>query len=235
MIKFIKNELKKFLNYFGWKLTKNYKKKSYTNQKPNLELLEALHASKGVIHMGGHRGTEAAVYDWLHKKTLWFEANPKIFIDLKNHVMTFVNQKAYNILLYEFDDKEFSFNISNNDGASSSIYNFGEDSLKDDLKMIESVKLKSKKIDTFFSQEKFEPNDYDFWVMDIQGAELPVLKGADETLKSCKFIYIEVSRGNFYEEGTQWNELKNFLINNGFKNLWEPFNDHTDVLFKKIN
>ena len=49
------------------------------------------------------------------------------------------------------------------------------------------------------------------------GAELPVLKGADETLKSCKFIYIEVSRGNFYEEGTQWNELKNFLIDKGFK------------------
>ena len=67
--------------------------------------------------------------------------------------MTFVNQKAYNILLYEFDDKEFSFNISNNDGASSSIYNFGEDSLKDDLKMIETVKLKSKKLTHFFSRK----------------------------------------------------------------------------------
>ena len=53
--------------------------------------------------------------------------------------------------------KNFLFNISNNDGVSSSIYNFGVDSLKDDLKMIETVKLKSKKIDTFFSQEKFEP------------------------------------------------------------------------------
>ena len=57
MIKLIKNELKKLLNYFGWKLTKIIKK-NYTNQKPNLELLEALHASKGVIHMGGHRGTK---------------------------------------------------------------------------------------------------------------------------------------------------------------------------------
>ena len=168
------------------------------------------------------------------KKLYGLEANPKIFIDLKNHVMTFVNQKAYNILLYEFDDKEFSFNISNNDGASSPIYNFGVDSLKDDLKMIESVKLKSKKL-THFSQEKFEPYDYDFWVMDIKVNELPVLKGAVETLKSCKFIYIEVSRGNFYEKGTQWNELKNFLIDKGFKNLWEPINNHTDILFKKQN
>lgn len=235
MIRFIKNVLKKFLNYFGWKLTKNYRKKSYTNQKPNLELLEALHASKGIIHMGGHRGEEAAVYDWLHKKTLWFEANPKIFIDLKNHVMTFINQKAYNILLYQLDDKEFSFNISSNDGASSSIYSFGEESLKENLKMIDTIKLSSKKIDTFFSQENLEADDYDFWVMDIQGSELPVLKGAEESLKSCNFIYVEVSKGNFYEEGTQWNEIKTFLMERGFKNLWEPFNNHTDVLFKKAS
>ena len=100
--------------------------------------------------MGAHRGTEAAVYDWFHKKTIWFEANPKIFIDLQNNVTSYVSQRAFNILLYEVDDKEFLFNISNNDGASSSIYDFGTESLKDNLKMIETIKLKSKKIDTFF-------------------------------------------------------------------------------------
>ena len=231
----IKRNIKKIINFYGWKLIKIYKNKDYTNSKPNLQLLSALHESNGIFHMGAHRGSEAPVYDWLHKKTLWIEANPKIFIDLQNNITTFVNQKAYNILLYESDDKEFSFKISSNDGASSSIYNFGTESLKDNLKMVGSIKLKSKKIDTFFLQESIQAKDYDFWVMNIQGAELPVLKGAVESLKTCKFIYVEVSKGNFYEEGTQWNELKNFLINNGFNNLWEPFNDHTDVLFKKIN
>ena len=94
-----------------------------------------------------------------------------------------MNQKAYNILLYESDDKEFSFKISSNDGASSSIYNFGTESLKDNLKMVGSIKLKSKKIDTFFT-ESIQAKDYDFWVMDIQGVELPVLKGAVESFEN---------------------------------------------------
>ena len=183
--------------------------------------------------MGAHRGTEAAVYDWLHKKTLWIEANPKIFIDLQNNVTTFVNQKAYNILLHEFDDKEFTFNISSNDGASSSIYNFGDESLKDNLKMVKSIKLKSKKIDTFFSQESIEAKDFDFWVMDIQGAELPVLKGAQNSLENCNFIYVEVSKGDYYKDGTQWSDLKKFLKTKNFENMWEPQNNHTDVLFRK--
>ena len=83
-------------------------------------------------------------------KTIWIEANPKIFIDLQNNVTSYVSQRAFNILLYEVDDKEFLFNISNNDGASSSIYDFGTESLKDNLKMIETIKLKSKKLIPFF-------------------------------------------------------------------------------------
>ena len=64
----IKKSIKKILRLSGWKLSKNYKNKSYINQKPNLKLLEALHAAKGIFHLGAHRGTEAAVYNWLHKR-----------------------------------------------------------------------------------------------------------------------------------------------------------------------
>ena len=235
MINSIKNNIKKMFNYYGWKLTKIYRNKNYTNSKPNLKLLEAMHASKGILHMGAHRGTESAVYDWFHKKTLWIEANPKIYTDLKNNINIYINQKAYNILLHEFDNEVFSFNISNNDGASSSIYNFGAESLKDNLEMVETIKLKSKKIDTFFLQESIQAKDYDFWVMDIQGAELPVLKGAQKSLESCNFIYVEVSSGDFYKNGTQWSELKNFLKKKNFENQWEPQDKHKDILFKKNN
>ena len=74
----IKRNIKKIINFYGWKLIKIYKNKDYTNSKPNLQLLSALHESNGIFHMGAHRGSEAPVYDWLHKKTLWIEANPKI-------------------------------------------------------------------------------------------------------------------------------------------------------------
>ena len=229
----IKKSIKKILSLYGWKLSKNYKNKSYTNQKPNLKLLEALHAAKGIFHLGAHRGTEAAVYNWLHKRALWIEANPEIFVDLKENVSKYINQKAFNILLFDSDNKVVKFNISNNDGASSSIYEFGDESKKQNLRMVESINLKSQKIDTFFEENKINCEDYDFWVIDLQGSELPVLKGAQHSLKKCNYIYVEISKGEYYKDATQWHELNSFLKKFNFQNLWEPENSHTDVLFKK--
>ena len=235
MKKIIKKTIKRLINFYGWKLTKIYKNKSYTNQKPNLKLLQSLHAAKGILHMGGHRGSEAPIYDWLHKKTLWIEANPKIFIDLKNYISTFINQKAFNELVYNIDGEKLKFKISNNDGASSSIYDFGYESIKQNLKMIETISLVSKKIDTFFLENKINSKEYDFWIMDLQGAELLALKGAQNSLKNCNFIYVEVSKGEHYKKAAQWNELSEYLKKFDFENLWEPESIHTDVLFKKKN
>jgi FkbM family methyltransferase len=233
--KTLKHTIKKILIFFGWSLKKRYVNKSYTNQKPNLKLLEALHLSKGILHMGAHRGSEAPVYDWLHKKTIWVEANPKIFLDLKDYVTTFINQKAYNILLYEEDDIKKIFKISNNDAASSSIYEFGNSNFNNDINMIDRIILKTMKIDTFFKKERIVSNEYDFWVLDLQGAELPTLKGATQSLRYCKYIYVEISKNDYYKNGTKWTELKQFLINNNFQNLWEPESDHTDILFVNKN
>ena len=156
------------------------------------------------------------------------------YTDLKINVSTYINQIAFNILLYEEDDKKIKFNISNNDGASSSIYSFGSESEKDHLEMINSVNLISKKIDTFFLEQLFKVEDYDFWVMDIQGAELSALKGAKKSLEKCNFIYVEISTGDYYRNASQWVEIKSFLKKFNFENLWEPASSHTDVLFKKI-
>ena len=235
MKKFIKKMIKRIINFYGWKLTKNYKNRSYINQKPNLQLLRSLHAAKGILHMGGHRGSEAAIYNWLHKKTLWIEANPRIFVDLKNHISTYINQKAFNELIYHIDGEKLKFNISNNDGASSSVYNFGEESIKQNLKMIETISLVSKKIDTLFNENKINSAEYDFWVIDLQGAELSALKGAQNSLKNCNFVYVEVSKGEYYKNATQWKELSEYLKKFDFENLWEPEIIHTDVLFKKKN
>tara|TARA_B110000008_G_C16933620_1_gene549712 strand:+ start:35 stop:742 length:708 start_codon:yes stop_codon:yes gene_type:complete len=235
MKNYLKKKIKEIITSYGWKLSKIHKNKSYTNQKPNMELLKAINSSNGILHMGAHRGSEAAVYDWFNKKTIWIEANPKIYTDLKINISTFINQSAFNILLYEEDDKKISFNISNNDGASSSIYSFGPESEKDHLKMINSVNLISKKIDTFFIEQSFKAEEYDFWVMDIQGAELSALKGAIKSLEKCNFVYVEVSVGDYYKNASQWEEIKNFLKKFNFMNVWEPASSHTDILFKKIN
>lgn len=58
----------------------------------------------------------------------------------------------------------------------------------------------------------FEIHGCNFFVMDVQGYELEVLKGATETLKGIEYIYTEVNREELYEKCAMVDELDNFLF-----------------------
>ena len=184
--------------------------------------------------MGAHRGGEAAVYDWFNKKTIWIEANPKMIDDLNDQTSQYINQRVVQALLSDEDNKLENFNISSNDGASSSIFSFGSyKKIHKEIKMTDIMKLKTSKLDTIIKQEQIDANKYNFWVVDLQGAELLALKGASESIKACKFMYIEISKENIYKGGANWNELNEFLDKNEFSPVWEPEEIHTDVLYIK--
>ena len=74
---------------------------------------------------------------------------------------------------------------------------------------------------------------YNHWILDLQGEELLALKGAEESLKDCKSLMIEVSKKRFYSGGVLWNEIKEWLSKKGFYQTREPENDEDDILFVK--
>ena len=160
--------------------------------------------------MGAHRGGEAAVYDWFQKKTIWIEANPLIIKDLQDHIYQFPHQRVINALLSDKDGEELDFKISNNDSASSSIFDFGHESTQKNLKMISNFKLKSQTLDKIVERESIEISEYDFWILDLQGAELLTLQGAKKSLKNCKSILVEISKTDYYINGAKWENLKIF-------------------------
>lgn len=53
--------------------------------------------------------------------------------------------------------------------------------------------------------------------IDVQGAEIYVLKGATETLKQCRFLIIEVSFKSVYEHSALFAETHEFLAGMGMK------------------
>tara|TARA_B100000780_G_scaffold211962_1_gene151727 strand:+ start:950 stop:1669 length:720 start_codon:yes stop_codon:yes gene_type:complete len=235
--------IKKFLRILGWKLIK-VRKPPEPNPygKLDIDVLKFMNNSKGILHLGAHRGLEAEVYNWFGKKVIWVEALPKTYELLLENLYFYKNQIAFQAVLTDKDDEMINFHISNYDAACSSIYNFTENIKNSDIwsdrkhEMVRSVKLQSNKLDTIFSKNKISAKEYDHWILDLQGAELLALKGAEKSLLYCNSIYIEVSVKKFYTEAVVWSDLKDWLATKDFYPTRVPEKDEEDILFiRKIN
>tara|TARA_B100000963_G_scaffold1809_3_gene1381 strand:+ start:23901 stop:24665 length:765 start_codon:yes stop_codon:yes gene_type:complete len=238
-----KKLIKLLLKRINLKLVKlNLKKPNvHPYSKPTVLNLKCILEASGILHIGAHRGTEAAVYDWLHKKVLWIEANPIIYEDLKENINKFYNQKALCALIGNDNKENIDFFISNSDAACSSIFNFSNEVKEKKLwknrnfNMLKKIQINMITLDKLFSNHKINPEDYSHWIMDIQGAELLALNGAKSSLNYCNSIEIEISKKKYYEGGANWEEINNFLLSNNFILSKFPEKDHTEVLFLKKN
>lgn len=240
MIKLLKKIIKKLLRIFNWRLEKLIPNKYYNLEVPSDIVINAIKSSTGILHLGAHRGEEAPVYEWFGKKVIWIEANPIIFQDLKDNLIKYKEQKAYQALLHSKDNEKIDFYLSSNDYASSSIFEFGELSVgpkslwsNKNLKYVLKKILITTTIDTLISKNSIDIQNYNYWVMDLQGAELLALNGANVSLNFCKFLFIEVSNGEVYKNAAQWMDVKSFLEKKGFKAMSELDRNHSNILFVK--
>jgi len=84
------------------------------------------------------------------------------------------------------------------------------------------IEVETITISTFCKQEKL--NDIDFIHMDVQGAELMVLQGAEEFIASIKVIWLEVSIIDYYKDQPLASDVKKFMDKNGFVLLKDDVN-----------
>lgn len=243
ILKFIKKIFKYILRFFGWKLIKIKIKcpTTHPHPDPDIKNINCILGASGILHIGGHRGTEAGVYDWFKKKVLWIEAIPEIFVELNDHVSRFYNQRAVCALLGDKNKDNHNFFIANNDSASSSLFDFSEGVKKkklwsnQNIKMIKKIFLKMVTLDDLLFKLNINSSDYNHWILDAQGAELLILKGAKNSLMNCRSMQIEVSKAKFYEGGVLWKDLLLFLKKHYFFPTSTPKTEHTEILFIKKN
>ena len=193
--------------------------------------LNLLSTSTGVLHIGAHLGQESDKYRQFNLKVIWVEGNPKIIDRLSNNVAKFDNQKVICALLGNRNEENVLFFESSNDSQSSSIFQTGSklDAIVD---YTDKSFQKMVRLDSILSLR--EISDYDHWVLDVQGAELLVLIGADQLIENCKSLVIEISRGDFYKNGSKFDQLFTFLIEKGFKPILYPKDGfHGNALFVK--
>lgn len=172
---------------------------------------------KGVIHVGGHHGQELSEYysDSDIKQIVFFEANPLMHdVLVANINSTPKPPHIQSIASYPVglgaESKEVDFHIASNGQSSSVLVPHLHLQQYPGITFNEIKKINIKTLDSF------ELHGFDFLHMDVQGYELEVLKGAENTLKQIKWIFCEVNNAPLYEECAMIGDLDVYLANRGF-------------------
>lgn len=172
----------------------------------------------GALHIGAHDCEELPFYRRLGITELdmvWVDAIPDKVQQGKARGI----QNIYQAVISDKDNEKVNFKITNN-VQSSSILEFGTHATHHShVHFVGSLELETTTIKTFFEKNKLDTIKYDFWNLDIQGAELMALKGADDILKNVKVLYLEVNTEEVYKGCALIGDIDEYVAAFGFKRV----------------
>lgn len=185
----------------------------------------------GLIHVGANIGDERKTYAKYGLDVVWVEPIQEIFENLKKSLAAYPQQKALQYLVTDCDDIEYPFYVSSNDGASSSIL---EPKMHKEVwphvTFQNTLKLKSITFKSMVERESIALENYQALVLDTQGSELLILKGAKELLKNFSFIKTEAADFESYAGCCTLDQLSSYLAEFGFRELMrKPFKSKEEV------
>ena len=166
----------------------------------------------GVVHVGAHLGEEAQDYEffgWL--PVTWIEAQPQLVTHLKS-VLPEPSHYVIEGAVWDKDDIKMKFHVASN-SQSSSLLDFGSHSQSHpDILYVDEIEVRTKRIDSLIEFENM-PN---FVNIDIQGVELPAMKGFGKLIEKVDYILTEVNRKEVYKDCTRVSDLDLYLLQKGF-------------------
>jgi len=125
---------------------------------------------------------------------------------------------ACQYLVTDPDEEEYAFNVANNNGESSSILDINHHrDIWPEIDYERKIILRSVTLPTLIRRESIDLAAYQALVLDTQGAELLVLRGAAEILGNFRYVKLEVADFESYEGCCQLHEVDRFLALHGFR------------------
>jgi FkbM family methyltransferase len=175
--------------------------------------------AKGVIHVGAHLGEEAENYRAMGvSRMLLIEANPKVFKQLQDRFADKPGVVLVNKAVADANENR-RFHVTNF-SQSSSLLRLGQHSeIYPQIVEEEVIDVECVRLDDVLRGIGDDPASYDILNIDVQGGELMVLKGAEETLQQIKMLNIEVNFTELYEGCPQIDEIDDFLASRGFRRV----------------
>ena len=211
---------------------------------------------KSILFIGANDMREFKNYISKYNSGFFIEPIPKTFDVLVNNLskcnqQNNTNYIPLNYLITNEDDKDYKFNIYGemhkhrevseygNNGASSSIFEKGShfnDWGNCDCNI--SINMKSTRMSTLINKLSIDIENCDV-IVDVQGAELEVLKSFDDKLMLVDNIITEISNVEYYKGGVLFKELNAYLNSYGLftKECTNIINSqdkiHKDILYER--
>jgi FkbM family methyltransferase len=153
----------------------------------------------------------ACVQHWTRKaKEVWPEATYYL-LDAAQSVQPFIRNDNHAIaVLSNVDGKLVDFYEDPNNPGGNSYYRETTGAFTEAHKS----KRMTMTLDTIVKQNNWQKPD--LIKIDVQGAEVDVLKGAVETLSQCKDIILEAQHVDYNEGAPKFEEVKSYLESIGF-------------------
>lgn len=196
---------------------------------------------KTLVHVGAHLAQERAVYERMgFQDILWIEGAPDTYRKLvesfsDTDMKSGIRHRVLCALLAEVSGKDVPFYKFSNAGASDSLFQATTEFRHQwpQLEQLPEVQqLTTMTLDDVVAVQGLT-DKVDVLVVDVQGAELLVLKGGLKTLSHVGAVVCEVSTQSFYAGGVLYPELRSFLAAHGFMPTLEPGKSHCDLLFRR--
>ena len=154
-----------------------------------------------------------------------FDAHDKFFELSNPFALASQNIKRYNYALGDKTEKIkfFQTDTAENNKKSLNDMGIGASSLKEPILNIDKLPTKSfnsVEVDCFKAAEKIdEIGAPDVLILDVQGAELDVLRGFDDHLRNSQLIFMEcnIKKNMIYKEDVGVFEVTDFLKRKGFR------------------
>jgi FkbM family methyltransferase len=168
-----------------------------------------------LLHVGAHLGQEDPLYTKAGIEPCYVEANPNTFNQLTSKLR---GRKCWNRAAGEKEGR-LPFYVYNPDECSSFFKRSVElNSIYPHVKEVGQIGVRVSTVDSLM-KEYGKP--FDIVVIDTQGAELSVLKGATEVLKTAKVVMCELYHEAFYAGSALSWDVDAYMAKHGFTKYWE--------------
>ena len=174
-------------------------------------------SGRGVLHVGAHEGQEAPHYQRLAlDPILMIEANPVVFSRLVASLAAIPGARAVERAVSDREGAA-TLHLASFDQSSSLLPMAGHLDVYPGIRAAGEVSVRTSPLDSIVTELGLRPAQFAVLHIDVQGAELLVLRGAEAVLAAVDLVSVEVSFSELYRGGAQIEDIERWLAARGFR------------------